>query len=115
MTMHIVTSNAQTTLQREHTIAKLATRHLTMAVRGEHVLASYPDWPGYEANTYMHTHVTGMHKLLVLLYWDNLRQCLMYICLGFLISMPDSQKVMNESIQIVWFDGEGFSNCQNLS
>ena len=48
LTIHIVTSNAQTTLQHEHTIAKLATRHLTMAVRGEHVLASYQDWPGYE-------------------------------------------------------------------
>ena len=102
------------TLQHEHTIAKLATRHLTMAVRGEHVLASYPDWPRYEAN-YMDTHVIGMHKLLLLLYWDNLRQCLMYTYLGLLISMPDSQKVMNESIQIVWFDEEGFSNCQNLS
>ena len=56
LTIHIVTSNAQTTLQHEHTIAiaKLATRHLTMAIRGEHVLASYPDWPGYEANTCMH-------------------------------------------------------------
>ena len=53
LTIHIVTSNAQTTLQHEHTIAKLATRHLTMAVRG-HVLASYPDWPGYEANTWIH-------------------------------------------------------------
>ena len=54
LTIHIVTSNAQTTLQHEHTIAKLATRHLTMAVRGEHILASYPDWPGYEANTCIH-------------------------------------------------------------
>ena len=62
----------------------------------------------------MYALATGMHKLLVLLYWDNLRQCLVYTYLGLLISMPDSQKVMNESIQIVWFDGEGFSNCQNL-
>ena len=54
LTIHIVTSNAQTSLQHEHTIAKLATRHLTMAVRGEHVLASYPGWPGYEANTWIH-------------------------------------------------------------
>ena len=34
----------------------------------------------------------------------------MYNYLSF-ISMPDSQKVMNE---IVWFDGEDFGNSQNL-
>ena len=33
------------------------------------------------------------------------------LILGLLISMPDSQKVMNESIEMVWFDGEDFGNC----
>ena len=58
----------------------------------------------------MATHVIGMHKLLVLLYGDNLRQCLMCTYLSF-ISMPDSQKVMNKRIEMVWFDGEDFGNC----
>ena len=90
LTIHIVTSNAQTTLQYEHTIAKLATRHLTMTVRGEHVLALYPDWPRYETNT---CHWYAQATLAALLGQSQTVSCV-YLLTGLLISMPDSQKVM---------------------
>ena len=89
--MHIVTSNAQTTLQHEHTIAKLAMRHLTMAVRVQHVLASYPDWPGYEEHVCTY-HWYAQATLAALL---GQSQTMSYVhLLKLLISMPDSQKVM---------------------
>ena len=55
-------------------------------------IASYQDWPGYEAKQVYTCH--WYYKLLVLLYGDKHRQCLMHTYLGFLVSMPDNQKVM---------------------
>ena len=58
-------------------------------------------------------HWYAQATLAALLGQSQTMSCV-YLLTGLLISMPDSQKVMNESNEIVWFDGEGFSNCQNL-
>ena len=93
MTMHIVTSNAQTTLQHEHTIAKLATRHLTMAVRGEHELVSYQDWPGNETNTCIHMPLVSISYTFAAVLGQSQTMPYMHL-LKLIIFMPDSQQVM---------------------
>jgi len=61
----------------------------------------------------MYTHAIGMHKLLVLLYCQTMPY--VYLLRASHIHAWQPESNVNESIGIVWFDGESFSNCQNLS
>ena len=78
-----------------------------MAVRGEHVLVSYQDWPGYETNTCIHIPLVSISYFCCCIgtISDNV------LCIPTWAShihawKPESN--LNESIQVLCFDGEDF-------